>query len=100
MQLRIPELGVTFALAGLEIVPVAPVIEPASRAVEEIRFPETDAGTPGRGLEHGLTRSEVSLGGLRRVDVERHADDEHRPALQVPFDRAAAILHPAVNAAR
>ena len=33
------------------------------------------------------------------VDVERDADDQHRTPLQIPFDRAAAILHPAVFAA-
>ena len=33
------------------------------------------------------------------VDVERDADDQHRPALQIPLDGAAAILHPAVFAA-
>ena len=33
------------------------------------------------------------------VDVERDTDDQHRPALQVPLHRAAAILHPAEFAA-
>jgi len=34
------------------------------------------------------------------VDVERDTDDYHRPALQIPFHRAAAVLHPAEVAAR
>ena len=44
--------------------------------------------------------AQVRFGMFGGVDVERDADDQHRPALQVPFDRAAAILHPAVFAAR
>ena len=40
----------------------------------------------------------MRFGAFRRVDVEGDADDQHRPARQVPFDGAAAILHPAVFA--
>ncbi len=40
----------------------------------------------------------MRFGTFGGVDVERHADDQHRPSLQVPLDGAAAILHPAILA--
>jgi len=100
MQLRVPALGVALAFAGLDVVAIAPVVEPARAPRREIRFPQPDARTPRGRLEHRLARAQVRLGVLGRVDVERHADDQHRPTLQVPLDRAAAILHPAVFPAR
>ena len=68
MQVLVPARDVLVAITRIDVVAVAPVVEPARGVGEEVGFPQPDAGAPRRRLEHVFARG---AGAPRRASRRR-----------------------------